>query len=473
MYEKKTKIVCTLGPSSDSVTEIEALVKAGMNVARLNFSHGTYKHHKRMINNIRKVEKKTGKMIGIMQDLQGPKIRIGDMPEKGIKIKKGQTVILTIKNIEGHEEKDKIILPIQYKQIVKDVKKGDSIMIDDGLLEIKVEKVSKTELRTKVKVGGIVKSHKGVNVPTATISAKSITKKDREDLKWGLAHKVDYVALSFVKSKKDIHSLRNLIKKEGKNTKIIAKIERHEAVENLKEIVLAADGIMVARGDLGIEIPAEKVPIVQKRMIKLANKYSKPVITATQVLQSMVENAIATRAEISDAANSIFDHTDAIMLSNESAVGKYPVKAATTLKKVALTVEKELQKHPEILETMDAARNSSASDPTCINACELAIDANADIIVVYTEDGYTAREIEKTRLYIPIITITPKKQIARELTLLWGLNKTIVAKIKGKCPEKTDKIIKLLKKEKLIKKNSKVVIVCNASKEKLISTYNT
>jgi len=314
MSKKNTKIICTLGPSSDSISEIEALVKAGMNLARLNFSHGTHKFHKKLLANLRKIEKRTGKTIGIIQDLQGPKIRIGEMPKQGITLKKGQTCILTMQNITGEIKAKTPVLPVQYKNLIKDVKKGDTILINDGLIELQVQRKSTHDIICRTKVGGLVTSHKGINVPTASITAPCLTAKDKKDLAFGLKNNVDFVALSFVKSASDIKNLRKRIEKAKKKTKIIAKIERHEAVKNLEAITKETDALMVARGDMGVEIPAEQVPIVQKRMMRIANKERKPVITATQVLQSMVENARATRAEISDAANAVYDHTDAIML---------------------------------------------------------------------------------------------------------------------------------------------------------------
>lgn len=427
MYNKNTKIVCTLGPSSDSFSEIENLVGAGMNVARLNFSHGDYKDHKRILTNLRKVEKKTGKIIGVIQDLQGPKIRIGDMPKEGIQIKRGDEITLTTKKITGKNKGGKTIIPIQYKNIIKDVKTGETIFIDDGLIQLEIIAKTKTDLKCKVKIGGIVFKHKGVNCPNSSISAKTLTPKDKRDLLWGLKNKVDFVALSFVKSEKDIDELRKIIKKHRKNTKIIAKIERHEACENLEEIIKSADAIMVARGDLGIEIPAQDVPIVQKNMIHLANKYLKPVITATQVLQSMVENARATRAEISDAANAILDNTDAIMLSNETAVGKYPFRAAATLSKVAESVEKELQEEKGK------------------NGC----------FVIYTQKGDLAKKTAQQRLFMPIITITPFEQTARELTLVRGLNKIYIAKFSGNNDKKTKLISAFLKRKNI--KNPEII----------------
>lgn len=469
MYQKNTKIVCTLGPSTDSVTEIEQLVSAGMNVARLNFSHGTYENHSKILKSLHTVEKKMKKRIGVMQDLQGPKIRVGEMPEEGIQIKKGQEVEFTIQKTKGKTDGKKTLIPIQYKGITKDLKKKDSMYIDDGLMLVEVLKKSKTSLFCKVKIGGTVYSRKGINCPTASISASPITAKDKNDLEFGLKNNVDYIALSFVKSKRDIDALRKMIKAKRKSTKIIAKIERHEAVKNLREIIKAADGVMVARGDLGIEIPAEKVPIVQKLIIKLARKYGKPVITATQVLQSMVENARATRAEISDAANAVFDSTDAIMLSNESAVGRYPFKAARTLTKVSMEVEKEIQKHPELYEG-DTPAIISTLCGTCLNASEMARDIKADAIIVYSEDGYTARHIVRNRLFTPIITVTPEEKTAQELTLVWGINQVYVKKI-AKNKDKISQILKYLKQVKAVKKNQKVVIVCHASKkDSLIST---
>lgn len=472
MQNKYTKIICTLGPSSDSISEIESLLSAGMNLARLNFSHGTHKDHARIISNIRKVEKKTGKIIGIIQDLQGPKIRVGEMPEKGIRIKKSETIILTIADVIGHIKADMAVIPVQYKDIIKDVKKDDIILIDDGLIELQVIKKSKSDLVCKVKNGGLIKNHKGINIPTASISAPCLTAKDKDDLKFGLKNNVDYIAISFVKTANDIKYLRSLIEKANKHTKIIAKIEKHEAITNIKEIIKESDAIMVARGDLGVEMPAEQVPIIQKQIIRLANLERKPVITATQVLQSMVENPIATRAEISDAANATYDHTDAIMLSNESAVGKFAARAVATLRKVASTVEKDMIENELFMYTAQIEKSNSPTNTMCKNAAEIAKETEAKYIIVYTESGYTAKEITKSRLFNPIITVTPNEKTARELTLVWGINKTIVKKIKGNGSEKTKQIVSLLKKEKLVKTGDNIVIISNASKsEKFISTY--
>lgn len=473
MYRKKTKIICTLGPSSNSVREITHLTLAGMNVARLNFSHGNYENHAKLIRNIHKVEKLTGKRIGIIQDLQGPKIRIGEMPKEGIKINDNKIFKITIKKIEGYEKNKEIVIPLQYKNIIKDSKKDDTLLINDGIIEAKILKVGKTELTCKVKNGGIIKQGQGIALHPSSISKATITAKDKKDLEFGLKHNVDFVALSFVKSKKDIDDLKKLIKKRKKDTAIIAKIERHEAIKNLKSIIRAVDGVMVARGDLGVDIRPEQVPIVQKLIIALSNKYGKPVITATQVLFSMVKNPTPTRAEVSDAANAVFDHTDAIMLSNETAVGKYPVKATTMLSKISLAVEKELEKHEEeLLGFPGPHRSLSAVSSTCLNACDIAKEIKADAIVVYTKEGSIAREIAKHRPFIPIITITESKKVARELTLVWGLNKIFIKIISKKTSDISEKIIQFLKKRKILKKGRKFVLVYNIGrKEKFISTF--
>jgi pyruvate kinase len=468
---KNTKIVCTLGPSSDSVSELETLIKAGMNLGRLNFSHGDYEDHKKIVNNLRKSSKKLNRRVGIIQDLQGPKIRIGTIKEKSIKLKKGQTVILKTDPSPGIIENNIAKIPIQYKELVKDVKKDDSILINDGLLELKVISKTTTEIKCKTIIGGELSSNKGINVPTASISAECLTKKDLKDLEFGLKLGVDFIALSFVRSEKDIEKLRKIINEKKKNTKIIAKIERHEAVKNLEKIICASDALMVARGDLGVEIPAEQVPIIQKKMIRLANKDRKPVITATQVLQSMVENPRATRAEISDAANAVYDYTDAIMLSNESAVGKFAQKAVATLRKVAEEVEKDQKESKLTIKDIYIEKNNP-TDALCFHASKLSENINVKFIIAYTNSGYTAREITKTRPFTPIIVITPNESTAQELTLVWGINTVFVKKLKGDVQEKIKETVKLLKKEKLVKEGEQIIITANdRKKEKFLLTH--
>lgn len=465
MFEKNTKIICTLGPASEDIHTIEKMVRAGMNVVRLNFSHGTYEQFEKLIKNVREISRKLNTPIAIMQDLQGPKIRIGTLPQEGVEIKKGETVILTTRPEIGR----KGLIPIQYKKLPKEVKEGHMILIDDGLIELEVKRTRSNTIFCKVITGGTIKTHKGINVPGADLSVSTITEKDKRDLKFALRLGIDYVALSFVKSGKDIVELKKLIKKYPGDAKVIAKIERQEAVKNLEGIIRVADAIMVARGDLGIEIPAEMVPIVQKKIIEHSNLHGKPVITATQILQSMVESPRATRAEISDAANAVFDHTDALMLSNESAVGKYPVEAVETLSKVAATVEAAIQKEEFLLPHKIRKFDLPISNATCLNAAKLALDINANMIVAVTGSGFTAKHIAKHRLYKPIITLTDSEKVKHQLALVWGLNHIFVKKLDLK--HAAQEVRKFLKHKQLVKKGDEVVIVVNASKkEKLIST---
>lgn len=452
MRTNYTKIVATIGPKSDSYSMIESLVQAGADVFRLNFSHGSYLNFKEITQNVRKAAKKLNKNVAILQDLQGPKIRLGMLPKEGVKIKKGQKITLATNTTKYDETK--FIFPVQYKALHKDVKKGSRLFIDDGLIQVEVRKVIGTEIHCTTKTDGILFPNKGINAPDSSISAKAITEKDKKDLIFGLKLGVDFVALSFVKSAKDIKELRPLIKNRAK---IIAKIERHEAVQNLDEIMKEADGIMIARGDLGVEIPPELVPIVQKSIIKLANRYGKPVITATQVLNSMVENPRPTRAEISDAANAVYDGTDAILLSNETAVGKYPLKAVQTLARTISAVENELKKRSEILDKKIRNQNIPNVNATCLSACELGLSMKADKLVIYTKDGYTAEQAMKHRVFIPSIIMSPNENTLRCLSLLWGTNKVLKQKSFNE-----ESVLNLLLKEKLVKKGEKIIIVYNA-----------
>jgi pyruvate kinase len=454
-----TKIVATLGPSSDSFSVIEDLVLGGMDVARLNFSHGTYKNFKQIVGNVRKAAKKHNRTVGIIQDLQGPKIRLGTLPPEGIPIKNGKKLTLTTATAPK-----KGIIPVQYKSLHKEVKKGHRIFVDDGLIRLKVTRVNGSNIHCKIETTGILHSNKGINAPDSKIKAKTLTAKDRKDLNFGISLGVDYIALSFVKSAKDIRDLRTIIAKKSHKPKIIAKIERHEACNEMEKIVEEADGIMVARGDLGIEIKPEKVPIVQKALIRLSNRHAKPVITATQVLASMVENSRPTRAEISDAANAVFDNTDAIMLSNETAIGKYSVKSVRTLAKVISEVENEQKKHEEVLQNKIQNRNIPELNATCLSACELAVESNANKIIIYSTDGYTIHQIAKHRVHTPTITVTPNKQLIQELSLLWGINQSLYKKftqheLQGNF---TGKLVKFLLKNKKVKKGERIVIVYNA-----------
>lgn len=461
MRVQNTKFVCTLGPASQDIQTLEKMMIAGMDVARLNFSHGSYKNHAMLIKNIRQIAKKINVPLAIMQDLQGPKIRIGLIKDEGIQVKKGEKIILTC----GKLKKNKI--PVQYKNLYKDVKKNSLLLVDDGLIELKVEKVKEKDIYCICKNDGVINKNKGINVPNSTITTNPITPKDKKDLAFGLKQGIDYVALSFVKEAKDILDAKKLI--GNRNVKVVAKIERIEAVENLDEIIKVADALMVARGDLAMEIGPEKVPIVQKEMIRKCNFAGKPVITATQMLQSMVDNPQPTRAEVSDTANAIFDHTDAIMLSNETAVGKYPVRALKIFAKVAQTVEKELKKYDHLLPTKSINNEVDYYDALGFETCQLSEITKAKHIIVVTSSGKSAQYISKHRSYIPTIVITPSEKTKNQLALLWGLNDIVIGKISTK--KYLDDIRAILKKHSSVKKGQKVTILYTHTKEKhIVST---
>lgn len=454
MRVHNTKFVCTLGPASESPEILEKMMKAGMDVARLNFSHGSYGNHKMLIKRIREAAEKVGVPLAIMQDLQGPKIRIGRI--KDTQVKKDETIILTC----GPKSKNKI--PVQYKDLYKDVKKNNLLLIDDGQIELKVTKRSKKDIYCRVLNKGTIKANKGINVPDASITVSPITAKDKKDLKFGLTQDIDYVALSFVNNAKNIKDLRKLIGK--KPVKIIAKIERKEAVENLEEIIEASDALMVARGDLAMEIGPEKVPIIQKKMIHLCNLAGKPVVTATQMLASMAESPTPTRAEVSDIANAIFDNSDGIMLSNETAVGLYPVKSVKVFAKVAANVEQELKKHGELLPARYDNSKTEEMDALGLEVCELAESINAKNIIIATDDENDVRAVSKHRCYIHTVVMTANKKLKNHLALLWGINDVIEGKITNK--NYINDIKKLLPKEK----GKKAVVLLAFGKEKHIVT---
>jgi pyruvate kinase len=455
MSAKKTKIVCTIGPASSKQNTLEKMIKAGMNLARLNFSHGTVQDQLDLLKNIRKASSKLKTTIGIIQDLQGPKIRLGILPNTGLPFQINQTLVFStaekIYSISLNQ------IPIQYKNLHKDLKKKDLILIEDGLNRFEVIKIQGQLIYAKALNNGLLKTHKGINIPTASISANPLTSKDLADLKFGIKEKVDYIALSFVRRASDIHALQKILQRKNSTAQIIAKIERHEAVKNIEEIIQATDAVMVARGDLGVEIPAEQVPVIQKQIIKLANQYGKPVIIATEMLQSMIESPRATRAEVSDAANGVYDHADALMLSNETAVGKYVVEAIETLSKVARTVE-ENQKSRQ-LNNLELSRDKFIANEMCHAAAEIANQIQAEVLVAVTHSGYTARQIAKQRVFQKIITITDSKDTINKLTLVWGINEIFQKKF----PLNSSQIKTFLLQKKLIKKGSKIVIALNTS----------
>lgn len=411
---RRTKIICTLGPAVNTLEKLVELINAGMDVARLNFSHGDYEEHLKFINLIREASKITGKHIPILQDLQGPKIRVGKLKTEPVELKTGEFVFLTSGQIDGGNT-----IPIQYDYLADDVKPGDTILLDDGLIELKVVEVEKVRVKCEVVDGGILRSHKGVNLPGVNVRIPSLTEKDIEDLKFGLENGVDYVALSFVRKKDDIVDLISKMKEFGCVVPVVAKIERIEAVKSIDEIIEVADAIMVARGDLGVELPTEDVPVLQKMLIKKANKAGKTVITATQMLESMVSNPRPTRAEATDVANAVLDGTDAVMLSSETSIGEFPVESVKVMDKIIRTVETQYRFYEPVFDS--SLKLKDEVDAIGRAACLLAQQLNAKAIVTITHTGATAKAIAKYRPSVPIIALTDSDEVVRRLNLVWGV----------------------------------------------------
>ncbi len=458
--KKFTKIVATLGPASDSYTIIKRMVQAGMNVVRLNFSHGTHAEHAHLLQNVRNVSKDLNIPIAVMQDLQGPKIRVEEL-KTPYTVKRGDLITLTTSS------QIKNAIPVQYKKLPMEVKPGASIFINDGMVELTVLRTNKKDrIECKVIAGGEIASRKGINVVGATLSAGVLSPKDKDDLKWGIAHHVDYVALSFVKSAKDIIAVKKYLKETG--IKIIAKIERTEAVRPgvLDEIIKVSDAVMVARGDLGVEVGPEHVPILQKRIIHISNTYGKPVITATQMLTSMLENPVPTRAEVSDIANAILDHTDALMLSNETSVGAFPIKTIQVMSKIALTVEKEMAKYT--LFNAYKKEDMPALSATACAGVQLTHDMNAHLIVILTETGESALEVTKYRLQKETVVITSNEQLRQQLSLAWGLHTILLAPHITRMTEK--EILAFLKREHLSFKGQEIIVIDGRGTSQKIET---
>ncbi|MDE2216860.1 MAG: pyruvate kinase [Planctomycetota bacterium] len=413
----KTKIVCTIGPSCNSPTVIEDLINAGMNVARLNFSHGTLSDHKDNIKNIRDISERLQKPVAIIQDLSGPKIRIGTLYKESIILKTGDQFTLTNKILEGNERR----VSVTYSLLPESVFVGDSIFICDGEIELKVIQKSNVDIVCQIIVGGELTASKGINIPTRSLPIPSLTEKDKKDLDFGINHDIDYVALSFVKNVDDVLQLKELLRQKNKDIPIIAKIEKREALNNLEAIIKTADAIMVARGDLGVEIPLESVPLAQKKIIHIANSYCKPVITATQMLASMVNNYRPTRAEVTDVANAILDGSDAVMLSEETAKGRYPLESVRMLSKIAGETEPSLARRNNF-ETQRIQNNPiTIPDAISIATCQIANDLDIKTIVTCTQTGNTARFISKYRPKQRILAVTPSLNTYRRLALVWGV----------------------------------------------------
>jgi len=430
---RRTKIVCTIGPASESEEVLRRLIDAGMDVVRLNLSHSDQAWHTAALGRIRALSAAMGRPVGILWDLSGPKLRVGKMQEGGVELVPGQEIVLTTRPIIGHAGE----VPVQYAHLPEHVRPGERILLDDGLLEVQVVEAAGTDVRARVVTGGILQSNKGLNLPNASLAIPAITPKDRDDLRLGLSLGVDWVALSFVRTADEVRQLKSLIREYAPDavpTPVISKIEKPEAIQNIDSLIEESDGIMVARGDLGIETSPEEVPIMQKRIIRKCNLAGKPVITATQMLESMIHSPRPTRAEASDVANAILDGTDAVMLSGETAAGEYPVEAVETMARIALYAERE---------ATGAWRARRQMPVQCCNiaeavshaSTETAADLGAAAIITPTVSGYTAFMVAKYRPEAPIVAVTPNEETQRRLTLVWG-----VCPLLAKRTENTDEM---------------------------------
>ncbi|MER5385040.1 pyruvate kinase [Streptomyces sp. NPDC002688] len=414
---RRAKIVCTLGPATDSYDQIKALVEAGMDVARFNLSHGTHAEHEERYRHVRKASDETGHSVGILADLQGPKIRLGRFTEGPVLLERGDTFTITV---EEGAEGDRQTCGTTYDGLATDVTPGERILVDDGKVCLEVTTVDGPRVHTTVIEGGMVSDHKGLNLPGVAVSVPALSEKDEEDLRWALRTGFDVIALSFVRSGKDIDGVHRIMDEEGRRLPVIAKVEKPQAVDNIDDIVAAFDGIMVARGDLGVEMPLEQVPIVQKRAIKLAKRNAKPVIVATQMLDSMIDNSRPTRAEASDVANAVIDGTDAVMLSGETSVGKYPIETVKTMARIIEAAEEDiLAKGLPPLTERNKPRTQGGAVARA--AAEMGDFLGAKFLVAFTQSGDTVRRLSRYRSPIPLLAFTPTPATRSQLNLTWGV----------------------------------------------------
>lgn len=463
---KKTKIVCTMGPTTNSKEIIKSLIESGMNAARLNFSHGSHEEHLGRINMVKEARKELGKHIAILLDTKGPEIRTGNFEGGNVELQEGSKFdVYCGEEILGDATK----CSITYKELYKDVKPGDRLLINDGLVALVIEAIEGTVIKTTIENTGVIGNHKGVNVPGVKLNLPALTEKDIADLLFGIQCEVDMVAASFIRKGSDVVAIRNLLKENGgKDIQIISKIENQEGVDNIDEILKNSDGIMVARGDLGVEIPAEEVPIVQKMIIEKCNNAGKAVITATQMLDSMIRNPRPTRAEASDVANAIFDGTDAIMLSGETANGKYPIEVVQTMARIAIKAEEYLS-YKEIFKKRTKGFTANVPDAISIATCSTAMELNAPAIITATQSGQTAKQISKYRPECMILACTPYERVARALALNWG----VVPAITPQLVDTDDLIAKTTKialKENYVENGDIVVIVAGVPMNYIGST---
>jgi pyruvate kinase len=453
----KTKIICTLGPASSSVGTLADLIASGVGIVRLNFSHGTEGEHREVLKNVRQAVERSGVEVSVLQDLQGPKIRIGELSVPSIDLRQGEKLVITTERLVGGPGR----VSTTYEDLSHDVRPGADILLDDGKLRLKVLEVRGTEVMCEVLVGGVLSAHKGINLPGIAVSAPSLTEKDINDLEFGLASDVDYVALSFVRTADDVRQLRAAIAARrplGPRPLIIAKIEKPQAIANIDEIISAADGVMIARGDLGVELPAEDVPMLQKMIIARCNGAGKPVIIATQMLESMVNSPTPTRAEVSDVANAVLDGGDAVMLSGETSVGKYPLDTVRIMARIILKVESEKQgKRHLTLESGTTVENRH--DALGRSACVLADQMRAAAIVTVTNSGQTARVIARYRPDPPIIAVTDSARTLRALGVVWGVRGLVIENLGDDSDSSLARVQERLVASGLVKKGEYIVLL--------------
>ena len=449
---RKTKIVCTIGPASESEEKLRDLMKAGMNVARFNFSHGTHDEHKIKFGRVLKVSGELGLSVATLLDTKGPEIRLRDFEGGRVELKAGQEFTLTTEEIMGNENR----ATITYKNLRQDVKPGMRILIDDGKIEMEVSEIKDEEILCSVKNCGTVSNHKGINVPDAELSMPYVSEVDREDILFGIGMGFDFIAASFVRTKEDILDLKKILDEHKSPMKIIAKIESMQGIRNLREILDVSDGIMVARGDMGVELPPEEVPVIQKKMIKMAVAAGKHVITATQMLESMIHNPRPTRAETNDVANAIYDGTTAIMLSGESAAGKYPVEAVETMARIAERTEQDIDYNGRMLR--DTPRNlTDVTTAISYATCTTAMHLDAEAIITVTMSGFTADMVSRYKPESMVIGCSVNPRVCRQMALLWGVTPVLMSR-EDNTEDLFDEAIRLAKKQNLIHNKGKVVL---------------
>jgi len=418
---RRTKIVCTIGPATGTPPVIEKLITAGMDVARLNFAHGDYAGHGQLIRVLRQSASRMGKHLAILQDLPGPKDRTGKLKQGSVRLKEGAELVLTTRQTVGDEKR----ISVGLESLARDVRAGNTIFLSDGAIRLQVLATNGIDIRCRVLVGGELGENKGINVPGVVLSTPSVTRKDLEHLRFGIRQGIDLVALSFVREAGEIRRVREALRRQGGKQLLIAKIEKSEALENIDSVIEAADGVMVARGDLGVEIDIERVPLVQKEIIRKCNRLGKPVIVATQMLESMVNSPRPTRAEVTDVANAIFDGTDAVMLSQETAIGKYPAEAVATMSRIAGETESALP-YDDVMEARGRDQSPETDDAISYAACHIADQIGASAIVAFTTSGTTARRVSRYRPKAPVVAITSSEVVCRQLALSWGVQAFVV-----------------------------------------------